>query len=183
MKIVMLNGNPHPEEKGFDDRLALLAGRLGASGHLVSDFTLRELKIRQCVGCFGCWVKSPGLCMFKDDQEAILRAYLTADLVLMASPLIMGFTSALLKRFCDRIIPVALPYIDGSSGECRHYPRYEHTPLLGVLYAPEADTDDEELEIVADLWHRLARNGNSHIAFFRSLDDPAEEVCYEINRA
>lgn len=176
MRIVILNGNPKPENGRFDWQLAELTRRLLTEGHEVAHFTLRDLKIRQCVGCFHCWIKTPGLCIFKDDQEAILKAWVPAELVIAASPLIMGFTSALLKRSCDRMVPVALPYIDRSSGECRHYLRYGHAPQFGVVYTPEPDTDPEDLAIVADLWQRLARNAGGRLAFFKSLADPAAEV-------
>ncbi|MBJ6725499.1 flavodoxin family protein [Geomesophilobacter sediminis] len=181
MNVMIVNGNPDPDS-GFDARLSRLAESARARGDRVQEFTLRELSIAQCVGCFGCWVKTPGICVFRDDQENILRGYVAADLVVMASPLIMGFTSALLKRCTDRIIPVLLPFIDTSTGECRHFLRYGKAPLLAVVYAPEPDTDPEDVEIAANLWQRLARNAGSRIACFRSLEQPLEEVWNELDR-
>jgi len=26
-------------------------------------------KIRNCIGCFGCWIKTPGKCVLKDDYQ------------------------------------------------------------------------------------------------------------------
>jgi multimeric flavodoxin WrbA len=176
MKILLVNGNPRGGEPAFDDALEQLGEELRISGHQVVLLPLRELEIAQCVGCFACWLKTPGLCIFKDDQAQVLRHYLATELAVFASPLIMGSTSALLKKSCDRIIPLLLPYIDVSSGECRHFLRYGPAPRLGVLYTPELETDAEDLTLAAGMWHRLARNAGSGIEFFAPLDAAAREV-------
>lgn len=181
MKIVIINGNPSQRDSSFDARLKVLRELMASRRHTVEEFTLRELKIGQCIGCFDCWLKTPGVCPLKDDHAPILSSFVVADLVLMASPLIMGFTSALLKRTCDRLVPTLLPFIDGKSGECRHYLRYGRAPALGLLYAPEGDTDDEDVTIVATLWRRMARNTGSRFALIRSIEDPAEEIFHEID--
>lgn len=182
MNVTFLNGNPDPGNAAFDAHLAGLSRRLADGGHGSALLTLREMDIRQCTGCFACWLKTPGRCVLPDRYENVLRAYLRSDLVVLASPLAMGFTSALLKRATDRIVPVALPHIDGSTGECRHFPRYEHTPALGVLYEPEPDTDAEDLEILELLWRRLARNAATRLAFVRPVSVDPEEVRHAIDR-
>ena len=62
MKITILNGNPEKENNAFDDYLKDLSDSLESSGHEVTTFTIRDLDIRYCIGCFGCWVKTPGEC-------------------------------------------------------------------------------------------------------------------------
>ena len=182
MKIVILNGNPDASNNRFDSYLDDIGAWLSGAGHGVTAFALRDMEIRQCIGCFGCWLKTPGSCVLKDEHEGILRAYVDGDVVVFASPLTMGFTSALLKKTTDRIVPILLPYIDGSSGECRHFTRYEKQPLIAVLYEPEDDTDNEDLDIIATMWRRLARNAKSQLALFSSCAVPVEEVCHEIAR-
>ncbi len=38
-----------------------------------------DMKILPCVGCNACWLKTPGVCAIRDDQETILRAFLRYD--------------------------------------------------------------------------------------------------------
>ncbi|MBP7867400.1 MAG: flavodoxin family protein [Acidobacteria bacterium] len=182
MNVTVVNGNPDPGHGAFDGHLDALARHLGSHGHRCTLLPLRDLDIRQCTGCFSCWLRTPGRCVLPDRYEDVLRAYLASDLLVFASPLVMGFTSALLKRATDRIVPVVLPYIDGSSGECRHFPRYDHTPALAVLYEPEPDTDAEDLEILDLLWRRLARNAATRLAFVKPVSVDPEEVTHAIDR-
>jgi len=69
LKITVLNGNPHADNTAFDDYLARLSDELVSDGHAVTGFDLREMDIKYCIGCFGCWVKSPGECRSKDDSQ------------------------------------------------------------------------------------------------------------------
>ena len=64
MKITILNGNP--EASPLDAYLAQLKAALENTGHRVTQLDLRSLPLRYCVGCFGCWVKTPGECVSRD---------------------------------------------------------------------------------------------------------------------
>jgi multimeric flavodoxin WrbA len=60
MHITILNGNPDAANTSFDDYVARLTDALTVSRHSVTLLTLRDMDIRYCIGCFGCWVKRPG---------------------------------------------------------------------------------------------------------------------------
>ena len=102
MHITILNGNPDESNQSFDDYLQRLSDALTSDDHGVTVLTLREMDIKYCTGCFGCWVKTPGECVVDDASRDVCRAAIHSDLVLWASPVIMGFYSALLKRAADK---------------------------------------------------------------------------------
>lgn len=41
-------------------------------------FNLAELKISHCVGCWTCWWKTPGRCIYQDLNE-FYHEYITAE--------------------------------------------------------------------------------------------------------
>ena len=182
MKITILNGNPDAQKTGFEDYSNELSESLKNAGHGVTTLSLRDKNIKYCTGCFGCWTKHPGECFHKDDMPEILRACINSDLVLFASPLIMGFPSALLKKTMDRMIPLVHPYIVIDHGECHHLKRYKKYPLLGLIVEKNARTDQEDLEIVQHNFKRLSRNFKSDLRLFHLTTEPLKEVVDEINR-
>jgi multimeric flavodoxin WrbA len=183
MNALLMNGNSNPADPRFDTYLQSLAQVLTVQGHGVNTLELRSMDLRQCSGCFGCWLKTPGVCATQDQHGQLLRAFLDADVVVLASPLVLGFSSGLLKRAADKLIPVLLPYIDASSGECRHYLRYSKAPRLAVLYQDEPDTADEDRAITREIWSRMARNANTSLIACLSTTMATTEVAHAIARA
>ena len=180
MEITILNGNPR-EGSRFDAYLEELRGVLETSENQVKIFSLRDSQLHHCIGCFGCWVKTPGKCVHKDDGPELLTAIINADLVIFASPLIMGFTSALLKKAMDRSIPLIHPHFEIVSGEVHHRKRYSEYPALGVIIESEGSTDD--LELVKDVFSRFAINFKSGLNFCMTTEIGVEEAANEINCA
>jgi multimeric flavodoxin WrbA len=143
MKITILNGSPKP--CALDVTLAHTKSELKARGHQVTQMDLRDLPLRYCIGCWGCWVKTPGECTSRDASLEMDRAVINADFVLWAAPLKMGFPSELLKRACDKHLPLIHPYMVVDHGEAHHQKRYPHYPRLGLLLEREASRDDADL--------------------------------------
>ena len=182
MRITILNGNPSPGDAAFDGYLRGLVEALEVGEHVVTALQLRDMDIKYCTGCWGCWVKTPGECVVKDDSAEVCRAVINADLVLHASPVIVGFYSALLKKTTDKLIPLIHPYGAVDQGEAHHRARYRRYPLLGLLLCKGDDTDDEDMAIIADIHSRTALNLKSRVVFTRLTSDPIEEVAREIDR-
>lgn len=178
MKITILNGSP--ESSSLDTYLGQLKAILEAEGKLVTQLDLRDLKIRYCIGCFGCWVKTPGVCSFSDDSCQVRRAVIQSDFTLWAAPLQMGFPSATLKMALDKSIPLLHPYFAVVRGEAHHRKRYPQYPRLGLLLAEETDTDPREVAIVADIFSRTALNMRSQLEFALTTATPMEAVANQI---
>jgi multimeric flavodoxin WrbA len=117
----------------------------------------------------------------QDDSHDICRAVIHADWVVFASPVRMGFTSALLKQAQDKMIPLLHPYIEIIQGECHHRKRYDAYPKLGLLLQRSRDTDQEDLDIIEQIYQRFALNFRSRLYFMKTTDDPIDEVCHAID--
>jgi len=181
MKVTMLNGNPDKTNTGFDRYLKDLAGLLNQKGHVVDVIQLRDLNIHYCTGCFGCWLKTPGECLLKDEQEIVLRSVINSDVTVWTSPVVMGFVSGLLKKTTDRFLPLIHPYMRFVQEEIHHRKRYDRYPKLCLLLQEDAHTDARDLEIISDIYSRTALNFMSSLYFTRSMAAPVEEVCNEIS--
>jgi hypothetical protein len=179
VQILALDGSPQAGSL-VSSCLARLAPGLEARGHRFRILALREREVFPCRGCFQCWVKTPGECRIRDGMPEVLRAVIGADLVLHASPLLMGFPSALLRRATERHIPLIHPYLALVEGECHHRARYPRYPLLALLLDP-AGSDAEDLEIVERAYQRLALNFMSALAFLATTAATPEEICHAVD--
>jgi multimeric flavodoxin WrbA len=179
MRITILNGEPGVAS-AFEDYLSEVARRLAASGNAVTTLNLRDIDLKGCSGCFGCWVKTPGECVKRDDSAQICRAAIDGDLLLLASPMTMGFTTALLKRAADQMIGLLHPDFMIEGGEVHHRARYSHYPKFGLLLGAGSDSDAEDIEITTAMWTRMARNMKSSMVFTAVSDRSAKEVANEI---
>ncbi len=159
MQITILNGDPNPGENDLARFTSFIPEATGANNE-IRYFPLADMQIKHCTGCWTCWWKTPGLCIWKDDADAIFEAVINSDLVVFASPVTAGFTSSLLKRIQDRLIVLIHPYIELVQGECHHRKRYDSYPDFALLLntTPEEETDAEDIEIITDIYKRLAIN-------------------------
>jgi multimeric flavodoxin WrbA len=179
MRITILNGEPDAGS-AFELYLRELSGGLDTLDHTVAVLDLRQLDLKGCSGCWGCWVKTPGQCVKRDDSAKVCQAAINTDLLLLASPVTMGFTTALLKRALDQMIALVHPYVLVDAGEMHHRPRYAHYPDFGLLLGVGSDTDAEDIEITTAIWKRTARNLKSRLVFAAVADRTAREVANEI---
>jgi len=107
-----------------------LRAALEAGGAEVETIALRNTRLAHCLGCFGCWIKTPGMCVEADGGREIARAIVRSDLAVLFTPVTFGGYSAELKRVVDRFIQLASPFFQMESGEVHHPPRYEQLPRL-----------------------------------------------------
>ncbi|MEW5825244.1 MAG: flavodoxin family protein [Candidatus Bipolaricaulota bacterium] len=137
MKAVVLDGSRDERDSAL---LAHLVDSLARADHAVEVIALREKKIAPCLGCFGCWVKTPGECVLADDGRDVARALARSDLMAYFTPVTFGGVSAELKKALDRMIPNISPFFARVAGETHHRRRYPRPPALlglGTLDAPD----------------------------------------------
>jgi len=118
--VLAFNSSPR-KEKGFTAMVLerFMAGAASAGAETETVY-LAEKKIADCLGCTWCWFKTPGVCRHKDDVPALHAKMLRADVLVYATPLYICTMSAIMKRFLDRIMPLAEPYQEYRDGACSH---------------------------------------------------------------
>jgi multimeric flavodoxin WrbA len=160
MKALILNGSARddntlvPVEK-------VITEKLRSAGWDVTSMLLKEQKIAGCRGCFGCWLKTPGVCVIADDGRRIAREIIQSDLLVLLSPVTFGGYSSELKKAMDRMIPDIMPYFRVIRGEMHHVPRYAKYPDLVTVGTMPSD-DLEAAETFVRLGERNAINFYCH---------------------
>jgi len=111
-------------------------------------FDLAEQTMEPCTGCFNCWVKTPGVCIFKDDTVKLLREEILSDRVLYLCPVTWGSYSPAMKIFQDRSLGRVLPFFKTVKGETHHPHRYAKSakPYLAG-YGNDLSVEETELFI------------------------------------
>jgi multimeric flavodoxin WrbA len=98
-KILILKSSPR--QNGNSNTLAdALENGASQEGAMVESICLHDLDIRPCDGCDEC--VHTGICVIKDDMQAIYPKLLTADALVLASPIYWFTYSAQLKLCIDR---------------------------------------------------------------------------------
>ena len=114
----------------------------------------QETTIRDCVGCWSCWLKTPGKCAF-GDAEPMYRDYIQSGEVILLFHTENGFIDGKGKSFLDRLIQHSLPYIKLRNGECGHLKRYDTYPVMNFYFEKEG-LSAEEITIIQSYLARCA---------------------------
>lgn len=119
---------------------------------------LTRLKIANCVGCFGCWTKTPGRCVIRDDAVKVYPLIAQSETVLYVSRIKYGGYDTVMKTMLERAIPVQQAFIRVVNGETHHVQR-SVAPKDAVILAYGA-SDEEEQVLFRQLIARNAHNMN-----------------------
>lgn len=127
MKILVLNGSPKNKASNtMKITEAFVAGINTASVNQVEVVNLYQEEIKPCIGCFTCWTKTPGICIYQDAMPLLLEKLIAADLVIWSMPLYYMSMPSQAKAFMDRMLPTSKPEIKIVSGEQSAHPsRYD----------------------------------------------------------
>ena len=108
MKILILNGSPHLDGAASDMVNAFAEGAREA-GHEVVSMNVAHKNIKGCMACEYCRNREKGVCVQKDDMQAIYPEILSADMVVFASPIYYFTLSAQLQAVIHRTYAIDIP--------------------------------------------------------------------------
>jgi len=164
MKITAFNGSP----KGGGSRTNMMVEAFfegaASAGAEVENVLLVKKKIKHCLGCFHCFIKTPGQCIHKDDMKELLDMFVNSDVVLFATPLYIDNVSGIMKNFMDRLIPIVMPHLETDEhGEIRHVKRFDRYPGLAVI-SNCGFPEQSQFQVLQLLFRRIARNLHTDVA-------------------
>ena len=98
-KILAIYGSPRREGNTATLLKRAVSGAVDA-GAEVNEITLRDLKMSPCLEIYGC--KKDGKCVIKDDFHQVVDQILSAQGLMLASPIFFYTVSAHTKMLMDR---------------------------------------------------------------------------------
>ena len=114
--------------------------RKSFSNHTV--FVNPNLIHQYCIGCFGCWLKTPGTCVIKDDYQHMGKKLSEVDELVIISKATFGSYSSAVKNVLDRSISYVLPFFEIRNGEMHHGERYHNNlKVTAVFYGDMTETE------------------------------------------
>lgn len=100
--------------------------------------------VRHCVGCFGCWTKTPAQCVIRDRCGVTPEMLAVSDEMVIISRNLYGGYSPDVKAVLDRSIAYILPFFRIVGGEMHHTMRYDNPFAFHVHFYGDAVTDAEQ---------------------------------------
>ncbi|WP_294372241.1 flavodoxin family protein [uncultured Clostridium sp.] len=113
-------------------------------------FSQEISNIHPCLGCFKCWIKTPGRCVIKDDYTELPKYILQNNTYVCISAIKYGCYSPYIKNIIDRSIGFLLPFFRFVKGDIHHSLRYKNIPRL-VFIAYGNDITEDEKQTFYDL--------------------------------
>lgn len=134
----------------------------------VTIYSSKDTAIKDCIGCWSCWWKSPGECALQDGAHKLYKDYINSDEVVLLFHTENGFLDGKGKTFVDRLIQHYLPYIELRNGECGHRKRYDKYPHTN-FYFVKAGLCEDEIKVIKSYLARTAYH----------FQNTCKEVLYE----
>ncbi len=113
MKIIAINGSPR---KHYNTATLLQNALQGAisKGSEAELFHLYDIKFKGCTSCFACKRKgnkiAGGVCAMQDELTPILEKIVSADALLIGSPIYLGDVTGAVRSFIERLIFPSISY-------------------------------------------------------------------------
>lgn len=108
-KVLILHGSPNID--GNTGKLVkIFSNEMEKRGHTVERVNIAEKEITPCIGCMTCQETTGELgCIYEDEGTTLLNAMISADMVVITSPLYFATFTSQIKPLIDR----SLAFVSG----------------------------------------------------------------------
>lgn len=134
-------------------------------------YNVKNMDIKRCMGCFCCWVKTPGSCIIKDETHKIYTDLAKSNRVVYISHIINGTYDFEIKKVQERMIPVQQAFIRLHKNETHHVQRNNKEKEAYIIVY--GDTSEKSLRVFKKLVDRNSLNMN-----FKSV----EIICTNVDK-
>lgn len=134
--------------------------------------------IHHCLGCFGCWVKTPAVCVIRDRYGNMGELLGKCSELVIISRCYYGGFSPFVKNLLDRSISYVHPDLVIRNKEMHHKRRYKNNIDLQVLFYGQ-DITEEEKQTAYKLVKANSINLDcqvSGVSFFHTIPELKEEA-------
>jgi FMN-dependent NADH-azoreductase len=158
MKVLAIQSSPRTDGQSKTHlMLSHLVKGMREAGADVEVVELRNKTVKNCIGCYTCWTKTPGVCVHKDDMALeLFPKWLQSDLVVYATPLYNFTLNAAMKAFIERTLPLFEPFFLQREGKTTHLIRRNppKVAFLSVAGFPEESVFYQLSSWVNFIWGR-----------------------------
>lgn len=102
-------------------------------------------EMHNCIGCFGCWIKTPGRCVIRDELDDMGKNLSRCTELVIVSRCVYGSTSPPVKLIMDRAISYIHPNFCIRNGEMHHKRRYENKITINAYFYGNDISEAEKL--------------------------------------
>lgn len=111
---------------------------------IITDFN-KPQNTHHCMGCFGCFIKTPGKCVIADDCQNQGQKIGHCEELIVISKCVYGQYTADVKVQMDRCLPGLHADFEVAEGIMRHALRYDNAPMLKVYFYGDITEDERKL--------------------------------------
>lgn len=177
MKILLIT-DKDIKTKASEQLMDSLISGFNTKKHEYEIIEIGEGDLASCLGCFGCWIKTPGKCVIKDSMTKINESYAKSDYVLYLTPVIFGQYSANIKDALDRWLPNVLPFFVKKDGLTRHPKRYDKNPYVINIGYGDSVSEEEK----TTFFNVVKAKGLSSNTFMCDSNESCKEIAESINK-
>jgi multimeric flavodoxin WrbA len=128
--------------------------------------------ITPCLGCFGCWIRTPSICIIRDGYQYIGKLFAEKDEIMIISRCVYGGFSPFVKNVCDRSIGSLLPFFEIIQGRMHHAPRTKNRPKFSVCFYGDITEKEKKTAVKLILANAINIHAAFHsVEFFTAIDE------------
>ncbi len=133
MKTLVINVSPRMESGNTQAILTPFLVGAKEAGATIDIVNLAKKKINSCIGCFSCYAKTPGKCIYDDDMVQLTHRIKMADMLVLATPLYIDGMPGIAKKFIDRLVTFMDPHFEIDNGNVRHPLRWDFPSKMFLI--------------------------------------------------